>query len=91
MGGRWQVIEADGAVWTETQYETSLTLHPSCCHKAERHFALPKNKSDLFKEGGIERIIKKALKTLQPLCLGNKPYNFFNHNEMDKIINMYMG
>lgn len=90
MGGMWQVLGANGAVWPETQYETSLTLHLSCCHKAEHHFAPPKNKSDLFKEWGIERIIKKVLKTLQPLCSSNKPHNFFNHNEMDKIINMHM-
>lgn len=57
VGGRWRVIEAGEAVWTENQYETSLTLHLSCCHKAVRHFALPKSKSDLFKEQGIERTI----------------------------------
>lgn len=90
MGGMWQVLGANGAVWPETQYKTSLTLHLSCCHKAEHHFALPKSKSDLFKEWGIERIIKKVLETLQPLCSSNKPHNFFNHNEMDKIINMHM-
>lgn len=48
VGRKWQV-KAYGAVWTEAQHKTALTLHQSCCHKAEHHFALPKNKSDLFK------------------------------------------
>lgn len=59
MGGRWQVIEAHRAVWIQTLNQTSLTLHLSCCHKAEHRFVLPKNKNDLFKKQGIERIIKK--------------------------------
>lgn len=43
-----------------------------------------------LKEQRIERIIKKKnLKTLQPLCLGNKAYLFLNHDEIDKMINAY--
>ena len=90
VGGRWGA-KAYGAVWTEARHKTALTLHQSCCHKAKHHFALPKNKSDLFKRAeNRENHFEEPSKRFSHCVWVIKLTFYLKHNKTDKIINMCM-